>query len=375
MKMKKLFKCLMVACLLTTFLGGCSSTSDDEEIVEEEIVEEVVEEEPVVNVAPEGTYFSELTGEPIDESLYGQRPIAVMIDNEKAALPHYGIAECDVVYEMVNSTKNNRITRLFGILKDWGSITQMGSIRSTRATNIILSAEWNSVLCHDGGAAYLTSTYYKRAYATERFNALFSRVSNGKSYEFTEYILEGDIEDAFAKKGYSTTYNDYAPEYPDGRETHFNYVDYIEGEDNQTSLENYDDTFDAVSVSLPFYHNKSKLYYNEETGTYDYYEYGSIHLDAEDDEVLTFKNVFIQCASITVEEAKEGYLVYNLVGDWEGYYLTNGKAIKVTCSKESETAITRYFDSEGNEIEINRGKTYIALVIDDSWDEVEFNIE
>ncbi len=375
MRKNKFVKVLLALGLLLVFCNGCSQEEEiiieDEEIVEEDVVEE---EEIVVNVAPEGTYFSELTGEPIDESLYGQRPIAVMIDNENVSYPHYGVAESDVVYEMINNIYNSRITRLFCILKDWGSITQMGSIRSTRSTNIILSGEWNSVLCHDGAPTYVPSLYFTKDYATEHFNARFSRVDNGKATEFTEYILSGDIEDAFEATGYSVTYNEYAPDYPEDRETHFKYVDYYEDYDNETSLEDYEDRFEATSIALPFWHNNSRLIYNEETGTYDYYSYNSQHIDAEDDEPLTFKNLIIQNCSFTVENEKGGYVVYNVVAsDMEGYYLTNGQCIKITWTKTSETAITRYYELDGNEIEINRGKTYIALVPSDTWEDVEFN--
>ena len=55
---------------------------------------------PVQVKAAEEKYISELTGLPIDKSLQNQRPIAVMVDNEKIALKHYGIAEADIVYEM-----------------------------------------------------------------------------------------------------------------------------------------------------------------------------------------------------------------------------------------------------------------------------------
>ena len=66
----------------------------------------------------DGMYRSELTNEWIDESLKDQRPIAVMVDNEKVALPHYGLTEADILYEMMNSTKNDRITRFMAIVKD-----------------------------------------------------------------------------------------------------------------------------------------------------------------------------------------------------------------------------------------------------------------
>ena len=67
----------------------------------------------------EGMYRSELTNEWIDESLQNQRPVAIMVDNEKTALPHYGLNDADIVYEMMNSTANGEITRFMALFKDW----------------------------------------------------------------------------------------------------------------------------------------------------------------------------------------------------------------------------------------------------------------
>ena len=50
-----------------------------------------------------------------------------------------------------------------------------------------------------------------------------------------------------------------------------------------------------------------------------------------------------------------------------GYYITKGRAIPVTWTKKSDLDITRYYDASGNEILLNSGKTYIAIVPDDIW--------
>ena len=105
-------------------LDDFGTVSDDAAVVEEE------EEE-----VREGMYRSELTNEWIEEEYRDQRPIAVMVDNESTALPHYGINSADVVYELMNSTANDRITRLMVVKKDWQNITQFGSVRSVRPTN------------------------------------------------------------------------------------------------------------------------------------------------------------------------------------------------------------------------------------------------
>ena len=55
------------------------------------------------------------------------------------------------------------------------------------------------------------------------------------------------------------------------------------------------------------------------------------------------------------------------IGTFNGYYITNGKAEEITWSKGGLTDNTKYYDASGNEIKINIGKTYIALVPDDAW--------
>ena len=320
-------------------------------------------------VAPEHSYRSELTNEWIDEDLKDQRPIAVMVDNEKTALPHYGLTEADVVYEIMNSTLNDRITRFMVLVKDWESITQFGSIRSVRPTNFMLAAEWNAVLCHDGGPFFI-DTWVAKDY-TNNFSGGFARFSNGKATEFTEYITydkytnsnKGKTYDGlkqrFANSKYTTTYNQYY-EGP-----HFQFA-----ADEQTFSDRSDaDT--ATVVELPFPHNKSTLKYNESTGTYDYYEYGAAHLDPlHDSAQLTFKNVILQ--NTTFSELGEGYLIYNAIDSGrDGYYITNGQAIEVTWTKSGESDITVYYDKKtGKEIELNTGKTYISLIPSDSWSDL-----
>ena len=119
------------------------------------VEEEPEEEEEAYEETKEGYVRSELTNEWIDEKLENQRPIAVMVDNELTALDHYGVNQADVVYELMNSTANGRITRLMCLVKDYEKIEQFGSIRSTRTTNVMLSGEWNAILVHDGGPFYI----------------------------------------------------------------------------------------------------------------------------------------------------------------------------------------------------------------------------
>lgn len=371
--MKKKTLLLVLAMVTAVSLVACGDKEEAEEtptvqtvepviqvisetpVIEESVAEPVVEEESI-----EGKYRSELTNEWIDEELKDQRPIAVMVDNETTALPHYGLSQhADVVYEITNSTQNAGITRLMVLVKDWGKIEQLGSIRSVRPTNLQLIPEWNAVICHDGGPFYIDD-YLAKDYV-ENFSGTFSRVDNGKSREYTEYILPGDLDKNFANKGYSTTYNEYYPG------PHYQFA----SESSPVDLSSDSTAIAANHIQMPYKHNKSYLDYDPDKQVYLYGEYGKAHVDpGNNNEQLSFKNLLLQNARYVVFD-DHGYMMFHSIDfNREGYYITNGKAIKITWSKGDELEVTKYYDTNGNEITLNTGRTYVALVPDDLWSDL-----
>ena len=260
----------------------------------------------------------------------------------------------------MNSTANGRITRFMVLVKDWEKIEQLGSIRSVRPTNLILAAEWNAVVCHDGGPFYIDE--YLAHPWTDHFSGTFSRVNNGKPREYTEYIVSGDLDRNFSSTGVSATYTQYY------EGAHYKFA----SESEPVDLSSANDAIEAASIDLPFPHNGSYLEYDESEQVYKYSEYGKAHVDPGNDNAqLAFKNLLLQ--SCDFEQLDEhGYMIYNCIAsNQDGYYVTNGEAIPITWTKTTETSPTRYYDMSGNEIKINTGKTYVALVPSDSWDELE----
>lgn len=334
--------------------------STEDEILAEEPEEEPQEEDEEDEIAPDGMYRSELTNEWISVDLQEQRPIAVMVDNEKTALPHYGLSQADIVYEMMNSTLNGQITRFMVLIKDYDSIDQIGSVRSVRPTNLMIAPEWNAIVCHDGGPFYI-NTFLEKPYV-DHFSGTFSRVNNGKAREFTEYILPGDMDKNFRNTSVSREYNEYRPE-----EAHFRFA----SEKKPVDLSGNIGCQDCTLVDLPFGHNGSQLDYDEASGTYLYSEYGGEHRDpGNGNQQLAFKNVILQRMEFNQLD-DHGYMVWNcLDAGKDGYYITNGKAIPITWSKTTDQSRTIYYDMDGNEIKINTGKTYIGFVADNRWSEL-----
>ena len=149
MKKRALLLGMMLTLAVTSV--GCGKKEADanitepiyEESSEEAVVGDVVDNEEEEDL-PDGKVRNELTGELIDESLANQRPIAVMVDNESIALPHYGLTQADVVYEMMNSTENGRITRFMALVKDWenGMLYYVMMVDHSILTNILHFQVW-----------------------------------------------------------------------------------------------------------------------------------------------------------------------------------------------------------------------------------------
>lgn len=361
---------LLLTLSMAIALTGCKKEEEKQAVVVSEPTITVVNDAPTISVteeAPiedivddgshEGMYRSELTNEWISLDFKDIRPIAVMVDNEKTALPHYGLTKADVVYEMTNSLANDGITRLMVLFKKYDTVDQIGSVRSTRPTNLVIAPEWNAIVCHDGGPFYIDA-YLANPYV-DNFSGTFSRVDNGKSREFTEYILPGDMDKNFNNSKVSKTYNEYYSG------PHYNFV---EGDDEIVTLEDVSGVKDCTKVELPFKHNGSTLDYDESTQRYMYSEYGQKHVDpGNNNEQLGFTNVIIQnCRYVKFDD--NGYMMFHAIDyNRDGWYITEGKAIPITWSKADETSPTQYYNKDGVEITLNTGKTYVALVPDDKW--------
>lgn len=360
---RKLFAILLSTMMVCSLCIGCNgeeeTISSEPSEIENSLEESPSDEEMITEENHDGMYRSELTNEWIDESLEDQRPVAIMVDNEKTALDHYGLTQADIVYEIMNSTANGEVTRFMCIVKDWDSITQFGSIRSARPTNFMIAPEYNAVLIHDGGPFYI-DPFLSNPWI-DNLSGGFARVENGKPREFTEYVTTGEVADRMDAANYSTEYNDYY------NGPHFQFAE----DSAPTDLSTFSDAEECTFIDFPFPHNGSELEYDEESNTYLYYEYNQAHIDpANDDKQLAFTNVIIQCAEHVVFDAN-GYMQFNLIDEsGEGYYITGGQAIPITWEKGHDTEPTIYSDLDGDPITLNTGKIYIALVSEDRWDEL-----
>ena len=120
----------------------------------------------------------------------------------------------------------------------------------------------------------------------------------------------------------------------------------------------------AISVTIP--HSTLqivKYVYDEENKVYERYARNKSQKDWTSGKPVTTKNIIITfCDNYTLtDKENKGRQGLKNIGSFDGYYITNGKAIKIKCIKEDRDEQTRYEDLEGNEIKVNDGNTFVQI--------------
>lgn len=365
-KMKVLFLAVVsMACILT----GCgkeevAETPVQEEVVENEpVVEEIItdEEDVFVDEIPEGMARSSLTGEIIDEAVWQQRPLAIMLPTDKAAQPQYGIGKAGVLYECM---EEGDMSRQMAIIEDWHAMETLGNVRSCRDYYVYWALEWDPILVHFGGPFYLADVTNREdvynitgcavnstssAPGCNAFYRTSDKVVPHNAYTNGEKLIE-----QCEKLEYGLNHN-----FDNFRADHFVYALQTEN-----TLEQASGSFDAkeVSLSKAFPYTKSSLVYDEASGLYKKNLYEAPQCDGTTGEQLTFENVIVQFAYYEVRDDK-GYLTFRCHDEsMDGYYITNGKAVHIRWGKKYDYSPTRYYYDDLTQVEFNPGKTYIAVV-------------
>ena len=370
----KKLKYFTVLCVLTLACAGCKKeTKEAEDTLPEPTPTETVTETPtptpeeaIISAElmeeeeiPEGMVISHLTGEYVAEEIGTRRPVAVMINNIKAALPSSGLSKAGVIYE---APVEGSLTRLMPIFEDYDALDKIGSVRSCRDYFINYAMGFEAIYVHYGQAAYALP--YLESDAVNNLSGLsgygekvFYRTSDRKAPHNAYTSAEG-IQKGIDILGYSQSYSeDY--------ESPLNFVQIGE----EVTLENGSP---ATTVKPGYTVNTPWFEYNAEDGLYYRYEYGEAQIDETFDTQLAVKNIIFQYSSWRNYD-ENGYPNIDAAAGGACKYFTNGKVIAGTWTRDGQWGGETYYDSEGNEININTGKTWICVIQDTYADRVEIS--
>lgn len=348
---------LLMFLILLGVLSGCKKKSEEKIDEPTEKVEETITEEPEESKEPEIPENQNLlTGLPdLTEEAIGKRPVAVMINNVSKSLPQMGIAQADVIFEIVVEGDQTRFMALYA---DYTQVPRVCSVRSCRKYFPLYSEGFDAVYVNWGmnpnTREYVNAlglTHYDGIYNTgDLFGRDQDRRNAGYSLEHTGYFDGTRLAETMASRGERTE----LAENKKGTAFKFNALN------EQIKPVGSDCTY----VHIDFGAMTGTFNYNEETKTYYKQLNGKDQVDGVTGTQINFTNVFVLETDIGMDPYTD-----NRWFDWDGdansigYYISNGAMQKIHWSKENgdPKGYLKFYDENGEEISINRGKTYIAI--------------
>ncbi|NMA35080.1 MAG: DUF3048 domain-containing protein [Clostridiaceae bacterium] len=363
---RKLALCLAML-MLAAYVSGCGAKTP-EQLAETAVVETALPE-PFINTRnnpgelPAGEQpVGEQPGSAADgpggpaapeEDIYslpyeGMRPMAVMIDNQGSkVLPQGGLDKAQIIFEVI---VEGGLTRLMPVF--WGTEPEMiGPVRSARHYFLDFSMEYDAVYVHYGGSPQ-AGTDIKKLNINEIDGIVlgpdvFWDLTNDPKNWQDSYTSMEKLKKYAEKRKFRDTAN---VEFP------FRYNESAEdivpaGGD------------DAMSVALKYPSMSVRFDYDSGTRTYKRFRYDKEHIERVTGKQLEAKNIIVMhVRNWTIEGDYAGRQDMQTTGTGKGYFITCGKAYRITWSKESRSSQTKFAYENGEPIVLNRGQTWIQIM-------------
>jgi len=295
---------------------------------------------PTVTPSPPPVYYSPLTGAKVPDHATTQLPVTgVMIENSLDARPQSGLKQAGVVFEAI---AEGGITRFLALYQE-EKPQLIGPVRSLRLYDIDWFVPFQASIAHVGGSLYALREVRNGSYRDldQFFNGAYYWRSTDRYAPHNVYTSAAKLDALNQKRGYSTSSFAAWPR-----------------QDGKTAKTITAATVDTT-ISSSLYNGHYK--YNAKTNTYTRYQNGAVHKDREKGAITPSVVIVMYVKESTVMQ--DGYREQiTTTGRGKAYIFQNGTEQTATWSKKDQGSQLKFTDSEGKEIALDRGQTWITAV-------------
>ena len=294
-----------------------------------------------------------LTGLPIDPDYENDRPVAVMLNNHKAAVPQLGVSQADVIYEI---PAEGGITRMIGLFQTLHGVGTLGSIRSTRPYYLEVALGHDALLVHAGGSPEAYEDI--KAWGVNNMDGvnggsdaqIFWRDSARRKSAGFEHSLVTSGENVLnylARGRYRTEHKD-GYSYP------------VTFTDDGTPAGGTP----ATHVKLRFSDYKTGTFeYDEDSKRYLVGQYGGAYKDGNTGTQVGVTNVLILETDISnISGDTSGRIRVRTTGTGSGTYCCGGQCVRIQWSKEGRNSPFTYSLADGTPLSLGKGTSYVCII-------------
>lgn len=320
-----------------------------------------------------------------------RRPVAAIIENHLDSRPESGLSKADVIYEAVAEGGITRFLSIFYCGASFGNVNT-APVRSARVYFINMAAGYGKdpIFLHQGGANNICSTCpggvkpASQSHPSVNTITLLEKLGwsggpKGNNFDggynigypvvFRDQYRLGSTPSAWEH----AVVADLNEVWKEAEKRGFKYKDdngdaWTKGfrkwlfQDGKTAL-----SPTAVNIKFNFWQSMAgydvEWMYDSSTNVYKRYNGGKPHTDIEFDNIqLSASNVAIMFVEEKGPVDTEKHMFYTVIGTGEALVFQNGEVVKGTWKKASALDREVFYDTNGKEIKMVRGQTWIEMV-------------
>ncbi len=320
-----------------------------------------------------------------------RRPIAMIIENHMDARPVSGLSRADVVYEAV---AEGGITRFLSIFYCGASAetVQAAPLRSARVYFINMAAGYGKtpLFLHQGGANNICSTCPGGVKPSSQINPTVNTITvldklgwqggpsgnnldGGYNIGYPIVVRNQYRLSSTASAWEHAVVADLDEVWKDAEKRELGYKDGDGVAWNKTFKEwkfqdgKAETTPTATNIKFDFWPSMAgydvEWKYDSATNSYKRFNGGTAHIDWEFDKPqITATNVVVMLVEEKGPVDTEKHMFYTVLGTGKAIVFQNGEAIVGTWKKATALDREVFYDTNGKEIEMVRGQTWVELV-------------
>lgn len=296
------------------------------------------------------------------ESLKEKKPLMVMIENHVDARPQAGLSQADLVYETL---VESGITRFMAVY--WGNeAPKLGPIRSIRTYYLDWASEYNDPpVLHIGQAGYEP---WEEVIVPEADARSYIRTKNIKSFIWYGKTVTWRDREKF-NSGIAwehVAYSDTETAWEEARNL---------GWVGPADIESLEFKRDSLKENRPFSQKidirflnlggetyRVQWEFDKDNNLYNRSLAGAPHIDENNNKQITAKNVILQYCGYRATGDRNGRILLSTIGNGKALIFRDGKMVEGVWEKADRTTRTKFYDSSGEEIELNRGQIWIEII-------------
>lgn len=284
-------------------------------------------------------YFSPLSGRQVSEEATKRPVTGVMIENSPEARPQSGLYDADLVYE---SLAEGGISRFLALYQE-SQPQEVGPVRSVRIHFANLVVGYDGGLAHVGGSNEALSLIRDGKDLDEMQNPDYYWRSNQRYAPHNAYTSFDKLNQLNQQKGYTSS----------------DFEGFARKDDQPAEAPTATSIYTPISAAT----FDSQIKYQASDNSYLRFMAGKQHLDANGKQINP-KVVVVLKAKHNVVASDNGYRYPQILSSGEALIYQDGTETKATWSKKDAKSPLSLTDATGEDIELNRGQTWVTIIPD-----------